>query len=54
MPQANKMPVERETLRWSAERRLEFIEYHLFWDGRINRGTSPAPLEFQILKPRLT
>jgi WYL domain len=24
--------------RWSVERRLEFIDFRLFWDGRINRG----------------
>ncbi|MFC0246774.1 WYL domain-containing protein [Falsochrobactrum ovis] len=25
-------------LRWSVERRLEFIEFRLFWDGRVNRS----------------
>lgn len=24
--------------RWSTERRLEFIEFRLYWEGRINRG----------------
>ncbi len=24
--------------RWSTERRLEFIEFRLFWEGRINRS----------------
>jgi len=52
MPLANKMAVERETLRWSAERRLEFIEYHLFWDGRINRGDLTRA--FGISNPQAT
>lgn len=25
-------------LRWGVERRLEFVEFRLFWEGRINRG----------------
>ena len=25
-------------LRWSVERRLEFIEFRLYWEGRVNRG----------------
>ncbi len=30
---------EAETsLRWGVERRLEFIEFRLFWEGGINRG----------------
>jgi hypothetical protein len=24
--------------RWSVERRLEFIDFRLYWEGRINRG----------------
>lgn len=28
----------RQGLRWGIERRLEFIDFRLFWDGRINRG----------------
>ena len=27
-----------EKMRWSTERRLEFIEFRLFWDGRVNRS----------------
>lgn len=26
-----------ETLRWGLQRRLEFIDFRLFWDGRFNR-----------------
>ena len=26
------------SLRWGVERRLEFIEFRLFWEGWINRG----------------
>lgn len=25
-------------MRWSVERRLEFVEFRLFWEGRINRS----------------
>jgi hypothetical protein len=25
-------------LRWSVERRFEFIEFRLFWEGQVNRG----------------
>lgn len=28
----------REELRWGIERRLEFIDFKLFWDGHINRS----------------
>ena len=28
----------RQGLRWGVERRLEFIDFRLFWDGRINRS----------------
>ncbi len=24
--------------RWSVEKRLEFVDFRLYWDGRINRG----------------
>lgn len=26
-----------ETVRWGVQRRLEFIDFRLFWDGRFNR-----------------
>lgn len=26
-----------ETIRWGVQRRLEFIDFRLFWDGRFNR-----------------
>jgi predicted DNA-binding transcriptional regulator YafY len=29
---------EKADLRWSVERRLEFIEFRLFWEGHVNRG----------------
>jgi hypothetical protein len=25
-------------LSWGVERRLEFIEFRLFWEGRVNRS----------------
>src|SRR5690606_29375187 len=28
----------RSDLRWGVERRLEFIEFRLFWEGHVNRG----------------
>lgn len=32
------MTVRPDDLRWGVERRLEFIEFRLFWDGHVNRG----------------
>lgn len=32
------MAKRRPGLRWGVERRLEFIEFRLFWEGRVNRG----------------
>lgn len=29
---------EKSDLRWGVERRLEFIEFRLFWEGHVNRG----------------
>ncbi len=31
-------PRQPKTARWGQERRLEFIDFRLQWDGRINRG----------------
>lgn len=32
------MGATHTTFRWSVERRLEFIEFRLFWEGHANRG----------------
>lgn len=32
------MSQQRADLRWGVKRRLEFIEFRLFWDGHINRN----------------
>lgn len=32
------MVTEKGDLRWGVERRLEFIEFRLFWEGHVNRG----------------
>lgn len=32
------METEKTGLRWGVEQRLEFIEFRLFWEGRVNRG----------------
>ena len=32
------MAEAREDLRWGMERRLEFIEFRLFWEGHVNRS----------------
>lgn len=32
------MGKERARGRWSVEQRLEFIDFRLFWEGRVNRG----------------
>ena len=36
------MEEERERLRWGVQRRLEFIDFRLFWDGRFNRSDLAA------------
>lgn len=40
----------REELRWGIERRLEFIDFRLFWEGRINR--SDLTEQFGISTPQ--
>jgi hypothetical protein len=30
--------VGKEGMRWEASRRMEFIEFRLYWEGRVNRG----------------
>lgn len=32
------MGAEKADLRWGIGRRLEFIEFRLFWEGHVNRG----------------
>src|ERR1700747_2130836 len=32
------MTTERRHVRWGVERRLEFIEFRLFWEGGVNRA----------------
>ena len=32
------METEKAALRWGVERRLEFIEFRLFWEGSVNRA----------------
>ena len=32
------MSAKKTELRWGVERRLEFIEFRLFWEGHVNRG----------------
>ncbi|SNT10697.1 WYL domain-containing protein [Antarctobacter heliothermus] len=32
------MDSEKSELRWGVEQRLEFIEFRLFWEGRVNRS----------------
>lgn len=36
------MEEEGERLRWGVQRRLEFIDFRLFWDGRFNRSDLAA------------
>jgi hypothetical protein len=32
------VPKQRKKGRWSVERRLEFIDFRLFWEGHVNRS----------------
>lgn len=36
------------SVRWSIERRLEFIEFRLFWDGQVNRSDLMAAFGISI------
>ena len=39
-----------EPLRWGTERRLEFIDFRLYWEGRVNRADLTR--EFGISVPQ--
>jgi hypothetical protein len=41
---------EKQTFRWGIERRLEFIEFRLFWEGGVNR--SDLVEEFGVSVPQ--
>lgn len=32
------MDNDKSELRWGVAQRLEFIEFRLFWEGRVNRS----------------
>ena len=36
------------SVRWGIERRLEFIEFRLFWDGHVNRSDLMAAFGISI------
>jgi len=36
------------SVRWGIERRLEFIEFRLFWEGHVNRSDLMAAFEISI------
>lgn len=39
MPQPDGSPADPDRgLRWGVERRMEFIDFRLYWEGRINRA----------------
>ena len=42
------MAGEDGTLRWGVERRLEFIEFKLFWEGHVNRGDLIDKFEISV------
>lgn len=39
---------ERSELRWGVEQRLEFIEFRLFWEGRVNRSDLIAQFRISV------
>lgn len=39
---------EAVRMRWSVEQRVEFIEFRLFWDGRINRSDLTAKFDISV------
>ncbi|TGR23476.1 hypothetical protein EN845_20255 [Mesorhizobium sp. M8A.F.Ca.ET.202.01.1.1] len=38
----------QQELSWSVQQRLEFIEYRLFWAGRVNRGGLMGQIGFSV------
>ncbi len=38
------MPGGEAVLKWGVERRLEFIEFRLYWEGGVNRSDIIAKL----------
>ncbi len=38
----------REKERWSVEQRLEFIDFRLFWEGRVNRSDLVEHFEISV------
>ncbi|MDB0510592.1 WYL domain-containing protein [Ralstonia solanacearum] len=42
LPIAPQQRLGRSSGRWSQDRRLEFIDFRLRWDGRLNRGDLTA------------
>ena len=37
-PEASWVARQRKKERWSVERRLDFIDFRLYWEGRVNRS----------------
>ena len=42
------MGTTQGSVRWGIERRLEFIEFRLFWEGHVNRGDLMAAFGISI------
>lgn len=42
------MGATQDSVRWGIERRLEFIEFRLFWEGHVNRGDLMAAFGISI------
>ena len=46
------MAEAREDLRWGMERRLEFIEFRLFWKGHVNRSDLISTFKVSIAQAK--
>ncbi|MDX3805722.1 MAG: WYL domain-containing protein [Bosea sp. (in: a-proteobacteria)] len=42
------MPESETALKWGVERRLEFIEFRLFWEGGVNRSDIVAMFDVSV------
>lgn len=42
--------IKKSDLRWGVEKRLEFIELNLFWEGEINRNTLTNKFKISVLQ----
>ena len=51
--QGNAVKNDKLELRWGVEQRLEFIEFRLFWEGRVKPITNAAVMRVTAIQTKL-